>query len=256
MCQFKLYVSAITYFLLLAVVSGSPVSAADCGILRLQKERSTGAEIVVNKCQDAENLGLESIVKLRSNSRVWLESISDYTNSPKFQLICLNKSSESVNIKLANAFLPWVKPEGAINCYAWINERLECKESTSDQIALICAIALKRMFVVNHEIHKNASVIMRGTDLKEKRNTLTDRELAILESLIKNDLNRKFSLCESLFDRDVTIAWTIRASGQVANVSVAETADIDPFGNCAIEVIKMHAFPSFSKDIQVSTSFN
>jgi len=253
MIRIRLCISGMLFSSLLVAASGA--TATECGILRLQKARSSGTDVVINKCHGSENLAVASILQLRSSSRVWLESISDASSAAKFQIICQNESSSPVKIKVASAFLPWIKPEGFINCNAWTNDRLECKEPGSDRIALVCAIALKKMYVATHEIQRNASVTMRDIHEPDNGRTLTDREAKQLESIIENKINPKIKLCESLFDQEVAIVWTIRSTGQVTNTSIAENTREDQFANCALKVIEAYTFPSFSNDIQMYTSF-
>jgi hypothetical protein len=111
------------------------------------------------------------------------------------------------------------------------------------------------MFVATHEIQRNTSVIMRGGHEPDNGRMLTDREAEQLESIIENKINPKITLCESLFDQEVAIVWTIRSRGQVTNASIAENTRGDQFANCALKVIETYTFPSFSNDIQMYTSF-
>jgi hypothetical protein len=148
---------------------------------------------------------------------------------------------------VAKAFSPWVQPDGFLNCGTWVSDRLECEEPGSNRKALICAIALKKMFVATHDIQRNTSVTMRGHD--------SGSNTAQLEALLKNEINPKIKSCEKFFSEKIAIAWTIKSTGQVADATIAENRGKDQFGACALKVIKSHTFPSFPGDIKILTSF-
>jgi hypothetical protein len=230
-------------------------TASECGILRLQKARSAGTDVVSNECKEPEILAVKSVLQLGPGSRAWLESTAGVSRSAaKFQIICQNESPTPIKIKVASPFLPWIQPEGIINCNAWAAGRLQCKESGSGRTTLICAIVLKKMFVATYEIQRNASVIMRGGE-PDKGRALTDHEANQLASAMENGINPKLDLCGSLFIQETAIAWTITSTGQAANALPAENSHDDQFALCALKVIEAHAFPPLSSDVQIHMSF-
>lgn len=247
------FFSKLVLLSLLAVAFN--ISASECGVLRLQRAISAGTEVVNNACNDAENLAVESVVQLATDARAWFESISHSSGAARFKVICQNLSSTPVKIKLVSSFLPWLQPDERFDCGAWTNERLECKEPAVKRPGLVCAIAAKKMFIATHEIQRNTSVVMRSKDKSARGGLLDGQEMRQLESIIDSQINPKLKLCENWFGQGLTISWTIKADGQVANTAIVENVGSDEFALCALKAVESHVFPAYSTDVQVQSTF-
>lgn len=251
MIRVNFFVSSVLFFGILLGISDA--YGSECGVLRFQQSRNPGVDISDNSCNDPEALGVGTVLQLSANSRVWLDPIAIAENASKYKIICLNESALSIKIRLANAFMPWIQPQGLIQCNEWVNRRLECNESGSDRTALICDIAKK--VDPNHEIQRMASVIIRGMQEKLINQKLPNKQAGHLQLLFEKDINPKFELCESLFDREVAIAWTIDPKGQVGNVSITTNNSEDQFARCVVKVIKSYPFSPISSDVQIYSTF-
>ncbi|MEQ1558288.1 MAG: hypothetical protein ABL933_05035 [Methyloglobulus sp.] len=234
--------------------------ALECGALRLEKARSPGVDISGNTCGHPQNIAVESMLLLQPASRAWLESVADNGKASEFKIICQNESASPIKIKIASNALPWIKPESLLNCGAWVDKRLECKEPENNKVALICAIALRNKLVMTHEIQTSASINMRGTPGQGKVQPLTARQIQQLQSIMDNKVSKKIKLCKSLFAEELTINWTIDPSGRATNFSVTQSTSTqttakDPFADCVINHIKACPFPVFSSGIKVSSAF-
>lgn len=243
------------YLILGMQLAYSNVFGSECGILRLEESRSFGTEIRNNACVQSNNLSIGASLKLNSNSRLWLDSVPSLVTATKYKIICQNQSSLPVTIKIASPVSPWINPEGKLKCKDWIDKRLECQESGANKVTLICAIALKNKIDVTHQIQSNASVNIRGIDGHVNSQKLSHKQAGHLQLLFEKDINPRFDLCESLFDREVAIAWTIGPKGQVDNVSITTNNSEDQFAKCVVKVIKASVFPSVSNNVQMYSTF-
>jgi hypothetical protein len=254
MLLFRLCIRGMLIFITLLRIADS--NASDCGVLRFEKARSNGADILSNSCQDAENLALDSVLQIGLRSRVWLESMANSKNASKFQIICQNESALPVKIKVNSAFLPWLKPdEGFIKCPAWTHDRLECTDTENNKAAFVCAIALKKIFLASHQIQRTASVIMRNGGGDQKGQSLSDIEVELLHEILENGVNPKINLCENLFNKEISIKWIIETGGHVTQASILNNNQDDQFSRCALKAIETYTFPSFPAQIQITTSF-
>ena len=231
---------------LLLLLGHSSLGAAECGVLKLQKSRSLGTSIAQNNCTNDSELSVESILKLPAGGRVWLESTSSLQDSERFQIICQNKSTGPLNIKISGAIYPWLRPENA-QCKDWVNDRLECNELKSDKKALFCSIAQIKT-PSSLPMGRTTSLALRGLQHKTNQN-----EVEQWSSYIKPEID----LCRKLFasSHPITLSWKINSSG-VASAAEIKEPDIDNnLAECAIEVIENFKFPKVEKDTQVTLSF-
>lgn len=242
--------------LLLNLAFGSlDLLAAECGVLKLQKNRSQGANIVKNSCVNTDELSVEAILQIQAGARLWLESESSLQDSGNFQIICQNKSSEPFRIKVNSAILPWISSDGTAQCNSWVNDRLECNGLDTEKKALFCAIAQIKKPPVAQTMERKTSITMRGLNKDKPLSDTEDAQVDINQwvSYIKPEID----LCRKLFQtlQPITLSWKIKASGEVTGTTIKEPGIDNQLADCAIEVIENFSFPLFNKDTQITFSF-
>lgn len=229
--------------------------ASECGILRLQGSRSYGAEVYKNTCAQAENLSKGTRLKLKPNSRLWLNSIHAVANTSTYKMVCQNQSSATVELSLETSFIPWIRPDSKVICGDWVEQRLECKEPGANKVALVCAIAKNNEVEVTHEVLQSASITLRGGKNKNDTNQSAITQNAALNAIIEKELNPKIALCEKFYDQEKTITWTINPNGKVTAIALKNSV-ADRFTRCVFRTIKAQSFPAAAKAIQISSSYS
>jgi hypothetical protein len=243
----RLFLSAAFLLSILVLVNSCAVN--QCGVLQLQNVAKPGVAVSNNSCKGSD-LALESIVNLQADASVRLVSTSEH------HIICQNKSSFPLKIKVTSAASPWIRPEQYhIHCNDWLNGRLECNEARSDKIALICAVSEQENAIGLHKNSTNTSRKMReplpGNDDMELE------RLKVIE-VLKNFIIPKIEQCRKDYPSDqvLTLAWTIKANGVVTDTAIIpENIRDDKFVGCAVEIIEDWIFPPFQKEIPVSYEF-
>ncbi|PXW79673.1 hypothetical protein C8R34_1661 [Nitrosomonas sp. Nm84] len=249
--------SALSMILIACLLTHSDLGAAECGILKMQKHRSSGVNVVNNYCTDDSALSLNTILQIPAGARLWLESTNVTQNSENFQIICQNKSIAPVSIKIDRAVLPWINPENNSHCNSWTNDRLECQELNSEIKTLLCAIAQIKKSPVSEMMQRKTSLTLRGLIYKKNNAPFSDG-VQTGTNQWKADLEPEINLCRKVFQVDdpITINWKIRTDGKITDTSITETNIDNQFTECAIEVIKNFSFPIFEKDIPVILLFD
>ena len=150
----RLALSAALLLSSLLLVNSCAVN--QCGVLQLQNVAKPGVDVSNNRCTGSD-MALESIVNLQSDASVRLVSTSEQ------QIICQNQSPFPLKIRVTSASSPWIRPEqDLIHCNNWLNGRLECNESRSDKMALICAISEQENVIGLRGNSTKTSPKMRG----------------------------------------------------------------------------------------------
>jgi hypothetical protein len=222
------------------------VLATECGVLHLQATRNQGITINHNACNSATALAVEAILEIPAGSRLWLESPATVSDAVTFQLICQNKSSAPLKIKVKRPVSPWIEPLG-VACNAWIDNRLVCSKDHADT-ALLCVIAEKTRPRVAHTIQPKTSLTMRGGFSQQSPDDLQQWA---------NFVKPGIDLCREILNaqQPITLTWTIKPSGQILDASVAESALDKQFAACALEAVANSHFPAVTHDESVTFEF-
>lgn len=234
MTRFRLSFSGT---LLLSLLVVNSYASNPCGVLRLQKLPKPGVDIINNQCINNQ-LALASVLQLQPDASVRLESSSGDSEAPRVQIICQNKSSLPLKIKVTSASLPWIQPEqNFIVCNDWVNGRMECNKLKSAKKVLICAIPLK----------------MRTGPPGQA----TNMEIEEVNYELKKKVVPKIEGCRKEFpsDQGLTLSWTIKSNGVVADTAISQDINKDEFVECAVDVIEGSIFPQFDNDILFTHEF-
>lgn len=223
---------------------------AGCAVLNLHKMRSSDTYVTNNRCSNATDLSLASVVELQAGTRVWMESPETAQNAATFQIICQNNSLLPVKIKVAQPFLPWINPLNISHCNSWVDNRLVCKQTEDQNVALLCAIAQKPSNNNIRAIQLKTSLTMRSTN---QATSLSEDDLRKWAEIAKPGI----SLCRQIVDTQepITLSWTIKASGEVFGATLAEAVANKQFAACALEALENSDFPEVVKDLSITFKF-
>lgn len=250
----KIIYSTLSVSMLLGLSAEITIVHADeCGVLKLQINRSPGATVTHNACSEAPFLAIDAIVLLQAGSRVWLESVAA-SNPEKTQIICQNKSTRAIEIKINSDVSPYINPEGLTQCTQWTNSRLECHDSNNND--LFCASAQIKKLPAVTALQQKTSISMRGfKSLHHKALTSKDPQQELNQWITY--LKPEIDLCRKTYQvtQPITLSWKIKSSGQVTEMTLKESITDKQFADCAIDVIQNSDFPTFDHDTQVSFSF-
>lgn len=251
-----------TYILLLGVLTAlsitTHVNAADCPLLKLQQMRSSGTDVSGSHCPNKEDLSVDSVLSVAPGARFWLESSVNNPADIAFQLICQNKSSHSITLKVAQASQPWLQADASLKCSPWQSNRLACSEANGDANALMCALSAKK---TSHDVGlapgtanvvaldtRTSSVTVRGIGSHKNVDPALEPWMAMLKSEI--------DLCRAVSDSDqpITLSWELKANGQVKGAVVKNTGVDSKFAACSLDALHNFSFPKIDKDTYHVTS--
>lgn len=251
-----IHLELILYLLLVITMMGVvSVEASGCGVLKIQKNRSTGATILNNQCGNGNELSLQSIIQIQGNARVWLESISQETEN--YWVICQNRSTMPVNINVISSLSPWIRPGGDNQCAQWTNQRLECRETNTQLESLLCAVSQIKKLPNNEVMQRTSSLTIRGLTRSH-----LDREIVVSEGdseviRWKMGIQPGIELCRKVFDTHdpLTVSWVINKLGESTDIQVLGDTTNPQLVECIAEMIGGISFPTFEKTKQIKLSF-
>ncbi len=250
------YLSMLLVIFALALASDN-LQATECGIFKIQKNRSSGTSVINNNCANANELSLQATLEIQGNTRVWLESLSAFQDADNLLIICQNRSLQSINIQINSPLSPWINLKGAGLCDSWVNQRLECREANTNTGILFCAATQINTASENETtMQRRSSITLRGLT-QNKNNTVSLDERQPEINKWKISLKPEIDLCRKVFqvNQPITLSWKIKAAGGATDTKIAENGIDDQFAECTTEVIENFGFPSFGNDSQISISF-
>lgn len=231
----------ISFWALMSV--NASLWAADCGVLHFQKNRSSKTNVHLNQCPSDTDLSLGTELELGVDARVWLESFKTNASDNNMQIMCQNKSSSPVKIKIAKPYLTWIEPLGFDQCNTWMNKKLTCL-TTDAKIGLKCAITARSQIADKRQDNEGGAVIVRG---------FKKLKLISNSAIIEPDIQ----LCREILNINTPFALTatLKASGEVVNAAMP-ALELDPqFVGCALEALNNHNFPSVTVDTPINMKF-
>lgn len=236
----RMALSAVNAGLLLSSLVASVVVAAECGQAKLVEAGSAGVNITKNLCQDPSRITLGSVLELTSGSRMWLKFDPSATGET-FQLICQNKSAETIKIDIAGTTKPWINPQGLKNCEHWKNNKFSCEGSSGEKNSFFCAVASAKPERAGSAPEVTTSVKMRRIPLPV---------IVPVEDIIKS-IKPEIELCKSLYNvsEKVEMSWTISV-GIIKDLNVnSENKDLI---SCVEDVVKQ---ANANQDLSIKYSF-
>lgn len=225
--------------LLISSLVASDLMAATCGQAKLVEAGSAGVNITKNPCQDPTRIPLGSVLELSSGSRMWLKFDPSAAGETS-QLICQNKSSETVKVNVASATTPWIKPQGLKNCEQWKDNKLSCEGSGGEKNSFFCAIAIAKA--------ERSSTVPEPTTSVKMRSPFP--VIVPVEDIIKS-IKPEIELCKSLYNvsEKVEMSWTVSV-GKIQDLMVnSENKDLV---DCVEDVVKQ---ANAAQDLSIKYSF-
>ena len=128
------------------LISGLIVKSAfavECTSLQLSTARNSGVTVSNNSCKIKSKIALGTILQVSTGSRLWLKSVSD-ENGATFQVICQNRTGKTVDVSVDSSSLPWIKPQGLVNCGQWVSNKLSCENQSGQKNSFFCALAVSK----------------------------------------------------------------------------------------------------------------
>lgn len=234
----------LPFWVLMSV--NASVLAAECGVLHFQKNRSSKTNVHLNQCPSDTDLSLGTELELGVGARVWLESFKTNASDNNMQIMCQNKSSATVRIKIAKPYLTWIEPLGFERCSTWsVNKPLTC-QTTDANVGLKCAITPHKQVAIKSQDSEGGAVIVRGGGPKKLK-------VITYSSTIASDVQ----LCRDILgiNTPFTVTATLTTNGAVVSAAVP-APELDPqFVGCALDALNTHNFPSVTVDTPINMQF-
>lgn len=238
---------SINLLLFVTFLSTEHLQASDC-FLKLQKHSSLGTTVVSNSCNIEDQLSINSQLEVEGGTRLWLESKIIHHNSGNYWLICQNRSTSTIKVKINSVILPWISLGPSSQCSNQ-SERIECFENDTKKETLFCASAI---------INKKASTI----EPQEERTSAEVRgsqniDRTAINSKLEPTIKPAIDLCRKVFKaaHPISLALYFDSTNDIAEISVTNEGTEKQFEECAVEAIKNYDLKDF-KNRQITLSFD
>ncbi len=247
------------FLLLMKINSGM---AADCGVVRLLSNKSSGVTVSDNRCGQADSVSLGAVFDLSPGARLWFKSQTVTTDA--HQGICLNRSPAKIRLQVNQDKQPWISPR-LETCSEWQNNKLQCTEPKTHEPLLVCVLAALTEASQGFE-DRTTSVKVRGLPMLNEPNLAgLDTELAAetidVDSVVET-MQLDIDLCRSVNPnaRAVDLSWQV-LDGVVTSVSPAPNQLSSRESNdkywleCLTSVVKSATYPRLAKTIRLNKRF-
>jgi hypothetical protein len=218
-----------------------------------QDSKGSGVTVKRNNCSQPPYLSVGTVMELAPKGRLWLKSTpSEYVNS-RFQLICQNRSSDSLQVEFSGMLSPWLSVPTL--CGSWVDNTLNCKAANGGQKGLYCVLSPlnERRASQSADPTRTTSVKMRelGGELRSSTGAVINFTQQKLD-LIKSELY----LCKSLNQIAAmdTMEWTVSTEGEV-NVIKASGMTNHALLACYKAVVTTFPYPIFAKQMTFKSTF-
>jgi len=232
-------------------------NATECGVLQLQDNRSSGVSVTANKCQEAPYISLGSVFDLSTKGRLWLKSNPSQSANANFQVICQNRTNNTVQLEFSDILLPWLTQAKLKNCSGWVDNKLSCEGSMGEEKGIYCVLAFNKSSSNDQkEPIRTTSVKMRGIGLSNNsdKSPINSDIKKILES-IKPEL----VLCKNLnqISGKSKISWSVDQNSKSPQIDIISAKEVeDPlYSECLKTVITSFSYPKFSEKVTFNSDF-
>lgn len=230
--------------LLSALISGNAI-AEECTSLKLISARNAGVTMTDNACKEQSKIAVGTNLQVSAGSRLWIKSAPEQ-NGVTSQVICQNRSSDTINVTINSDALPWIKPQGLNNCGEWVANKLSCDSNDGQKNGFFCALASSKPLMVASAPKPTTSFKMRSTfSLLKGRN---------VEEIIK-DIKPEVELCKNLYGitSSIKVSWDVSKLGTVEKLSVDN--DNTELAACIGSVLKPERHEQSSKETSYKQDF-
>ncbi|MDC9729523.1 MAG: hypothetical protein PSN04_09410 [Methyloprofundus sp.] len=230
--------------------------AAECNFIRLLKNKSPGTDVLKSNCSKENTLSISNQLLIVAGGRIWMES-GESEASLKQQLICQNRSSQSIQLKVTDLQSPWVSTENLKDCNTWVNNRLICDVAAGEKFFCMTA-ELKIPPQKNQKQERTTSVSMRSlaeaNESKDLTLSLSNEEIYIKSAI--REMQAEVNLCRELYNSKmpIEIFWEVKAPNRVSDVSVL-TEENTELGSCIKDIITNYQYPEIKQAISFVHEF-
>ncbi len=240
-----------------AILFSFTASASDCGVLKLQNNRSSGVSVRANQCAEPPNIAIGTVFDLSAQGRLWLKASASKYSKHEFQMICQNRTGQTMSLEFSEPFLPWLSFTKMKNCSGWVDNKLSCEGHNGEQKGLYCVLAFIQPNIVNEagQIERTSSVKMRDIsrlfESEEKYKSFDKQKL--VDTLVS-----ELRLCKNLsnVDQEVRVEWIVqKAEVTKFNVLTAALQNNMVFSECVKSVISTTPYPMFSREVSFNSVF-
>ncbi len=236
-------------------LSSTAINAAECGILKLQSNRSSGVTVQKNDCSELPAVSSNSIFELSPKGRLWLKSNEVKANNADFQLICQNKTADSIQIEFSASQSPWLNHSKLNNCSGWTNNKLTCDGNKGEKRGLYCVLSLAKVAKKSTQVERTTSVKMRGLNSFIETKDI-DKHTS---QQILAEINPELKLCKELnqYTMDAKISWNVEQNSGKQNINIISTSGLNTasLSECVKTVISTFSYPQLSKKISFNSTF-
>lgn len=251
------YIKQMIAFIIINVLFISAnASASECGVLRLQNNRSTGVNVKENKCNEHPYIAIGTIIDLAAKGRLWLKSNQSPVIGSEFQMICQNETGRPVELEFSDMLTPWLSQGKLNDCSGWVNKKLSCEVKMGERNGLYCVLAFFQPDVNNKlkQVERSTSVKLRGSiSSLEFVNTFSSTEKQQLFNTIEPELD----LCKQLnqITTDIKVSWSVDKDAEVKRVNVSIEPLNDYLSECVKAVINTIQYPILTKAVEFEHYF-
>ena len=258
MSDTKRTLSIISYFICLLL--GTNVSASECGVMMLQDNRSNGVTVKKNDCNEVPYISIGTIIDISTKGRLWLKSNQSPMIGSRFQLICQNQSSATLQLEFSDMLTPWLSQSKLTGCTGWINNKLSCAGNNGEKNGIYCVLAIEKpgsgKTKSPKQIERTTSIKMRGLNSSKKvENDSINLDRNTIIDAIKSDV----MLCKQLYRSRsaINVSWNITPDAQINDINVVlnQGPKKDNLTECVSAVIKTFNYPLYSEEIHFKHTF-
>jgi len=231
--------------------------ASECGVLQLQNNRSSGVAVKSNKCNGLPNISIGTVFDLSARGRLWLKSNSAADAPHEFQMICQNRTTQTIQLAFSDPFLPWLSQARLKNCSNWVNNKLSCDGNNGEKSGVYCVLAFIKPVSKDKagQIERTSSVKMRDISQLFEADSQYDSfdKQQLVETLVS-----ELKLCKSLSNvsKDMQINWVVQqARVKTFKVMTASVQNNQALSECIQAVISTTSYPRFSKEVSFNSVF-
>jgi len=224
-------------------------NASECGVMQLQSNRSSGVSMENNDCQDQPYVSIGTVFDLSSKGRLWLKSNASKFKGSEFQMICQNRTMNSLRLEFSDMLLPWLSQSKLNNCTGWVDNKLSCDGINSEKGGILCALSFikSNKSTKTKQVERTTSVKMRDIkSLLESKPVILDKQ-QILEA-IKPELN----LCKKINDtkQGLKVSWVVQEA-VVSDIELTTSNKLNKqvLSNCLEAVIRSTIYPKSTKEV-------
>ncbi len=250
------YNKQLSFFCLISVITMSSFNAeaSECGVLKLQSNRSSGISVKSNKCSELPYVSMGAVFEMAPRGRLWLKSNATVHDNQGFQMICQNRTEQAIQLEFSGPLSPWLSLARLKNCSGWVNNKLSCDGNNGESQGVYCVSAELNPVSRNstEQVQRSSSVKMRDKNQLANTNTRLNKQ-QLLESL-----KPEFKLCKQLNEvsQDIQVNWVVQMTKvKMFEVILPKLLNNNGLSECMKAVVTAISYPMFSRTENFNSIF-